>query len=78
MLDQFDLKQIKKLFQGELNPLKKDITDMKTDMKTLRSDISKIRKDVNTIVSYFDNEYIDLRKRVERIEEILQLTTVQS
>ncbi|MGA3292225.1 MAG: hypothetical protein ABSC49_03730 [Candidatus Microgenomates bacterium] len=40
-------------------------------IKPLKSDISKIRKDVDTMLSMFDREYVDLRKRVERIEEHL-------
>lgn len=70
MLNKTDLKQIdnvvSKRIKGELVPIKKDI-------KTIKTDVSQIRKDVKTIVNFFDREYLDLRKRVERIEEHLNI-----
>jgi hypothetical protein len=45
----------------------------KNDIKVIKQDLTKIRKDIGTIVGFFDREYLDLRKRVERIEEHLDL-----
>ncbi len=59
MLTDEDLGKIDKLITVKLRPLESDIT--------------KVRKDMNVIISYFDHEYLDLRKRVERIEEYLKL-----
>ena len=81
MLDKSDLQQIKKLLHEEVDPikdninlLKGDVSGLKDDMKSVKGDIgvlkdnsSKIRKDINTIVSFFDREYVDLRDRVSRI-----------
>jgi len=66
MLTKIDLKSISNLldekFKKELAPIKEDIV--------------KIRKDQKIIVKFFDNEYLALRKRVERIESFLKLGTI--
>ena len=76
------------LLKDDVSGLKDDVSGLKDDMKSVKGDIgvlkgdvsvlkdnsSKIRKDINTIVSFFDREYVDLRDRVSRIEEILELT----
>ena len=49
------LGEVRKEFKKELAPIKKDIT--------------KIRSDISTMSSFFDNEYLHLRSRVEKIEE---------
>lgn len=64
MLTKNDLQQIQEVVNSEIKPVKKDI-------KTLKSDVSEIRKDVKAIISYFDRDYVNLRKRIERIEEHL-------
>lgn len=69
MLTKSDLIQIRKLFEDGNKPINRNV-------KTLQEDVSKIRKDVSTIVDFFDREYIDLRKRVQRIEEHLNLPSV--
>ncbi len=75
------LKDDMKSVKGDISVLKGDVSGLKDDMKSVKGDIgvlkdnsSKIRKDINTIVSFFDREYVDLRDRVSRIEEILKLT----
>lgn len=45
----------------------------KDDLKPIKQDLAKIRKDMSTITDFFDKEYLDLRNRVERIEEHLGL-----
>lgn len=56
-----------------LEDLKRELKPIKSDIKTMKEDISKIREDQNTIIAFFDSHYLDLRKRVERIEEVLNL-----
>lgn len=68
MLTKSDLKQIQNVVKIEINPLKRD-----TD--TLKKDVSQTRKDVKTLISYFDREYLELRKRIEKIEDHLNLTS---
>lgn len=87
MLTKKDLAQIgevvEKGFKNEISPLNNKISSIDNkiyllakDFKTLREDVSKIRKDIGTIVNFFDNEYLELRKRVERIEHHLKLPSV--
>jgi chromosome segregation ATPase len=66
MLTKQDLSEIQKVIQKEVDPIKIDI-------KTIKSDISQIRSDIKTVINFFDKEYLELRKRVERIEEHLNL-----
>lgn len=49
--------------------------DLAKELKPIKSDTAKIRKDIDAIISLFDREYVDLRKRVARIEEHLGLST---
>jgi len=46
----------------------------KVELKPIKEDIAHIRKDVKTVINYFDREYLQLRKRVERIEAHLNLS----
>ncbi len=77
MLDKNDLRLIDNLLVKrigeELKPIKEDIGLLKKELKPMKDDITHIRKDVKTIVNYFDREYLELRKRVERIETHLNL-----
>lgn len=83
MLEEIDLLKIKKAIKDEVDPLKRDlgtvkidvknireeITPMRKDIKTIKSDMAKTRKDINMIIGAFDRGYLDLRQRVEIIEE---------
>lgn len=83
MLDKNDLLQIKNIVQIETGKIVQEETkkivqeegaSLKRDVSTLKSDVSMIRKDVKAIVSLFDRKYLELRKRVDRIEEHLGLS----
>lgn len=74
MLTKSDLKALDEKLDQKLDPIKKDITEMRKDITVMRKDITEIRKDSKTIVNYFDNEYLELRTRVERIERIMNLS----
>mgnify|MGYP001001382635 FL=1 len=63
MLTQEDIQKIDEVFSKRL----------KGEIKPIQEDVSKIRKDIKTIVNFFDQEYLSLRNRVERIEEHLGL-----
>ena len=68
MLTKSDLSQIQKIVNTES---KKVITQ---ELKPIKEDITHIRKDTKIIVNYFDREYLQLRKRVERLENHLHLS----
>jgi len=67
MLTKDDLKEIRGVIREEIDPLKKDV-------KTLKSDVTEIRRDIKRIINFFDREYLELRKRVEKIEQHLGIT----
>jgi len=74
MLTKDDLKQIRGIVQDETRKIiKEEVDPLKKDVKTLKSDVSAIRKDIKQIVSFFDTEYLELRERVEKIEQHLGL-----
>jgi hypothetical protein len=74
MLTKQDLSEIQKIIQQETSVIvEKAINPIKKDIKTIKSDISQIRSDIKTVINFFDKEYLELRKRVERIEEHLNL-----
>ncbi len=64
MLTDSDLKKIDGLVAKRI----------KQEVKPIKEDIAQIRKDVKVVVNFFDREYLDLRKRVERIEAHLKLS----
>lgn len=70
MLTKGDLSQIQKIVKEEVqagtNPLKKD-------MQVVKKDVAQIRKDIKVISSFFDREYLELRRRVEKVEQHLGL-----
>lgn len=76
MLTKTDLKQIDNLISKRLqNVATKD--SLKEELKPIKSDVAKIRKDIDVIIALFDREYVNLRKRVEKIEEHLGLSSTQ-
>ena len=53
--------------------IQKDIRGLKSKIKDLEISNNKIRKDIKKIVGFFDEEYLQVRKRVERLENHLNL-----
>lgn len=84
MLTKADLKEVKNaakegtrnILTAELRPLRKDVSELKSDLKDVKKDILKMRKDIDIIISLFDSEYLNLRERIERIENHLQLPPI--
>lgn len=73
MLTKNDLQQIGIVIDEKLKPVKRDITILTKDVSTLKKDVAQTRTDVKVLISYFDREYVELRKRIDRIEEHLGL-----
>jgi hypothetical protein len=65
-----NLKQISELLDRKLDPIQKDI-------KVIKKDLGEARNDVKVLIAYFDKEYVNLRRRVELIEEHLGINQVQ-
>lgn len=75
MLSKQDLDQIKGVVEiGSLAAIKQELKPVKEDLKTIKEDIEKIRTDQKNIINFFDHSYLDLRKRIEKIEEVLNLS----
>lgn len=86
MLTKSDLNQIRTIVREEVKDQVNDAfsaqvpniidSTLKKELKPIKEDITKIRKDMKTIVGFFDAEYLQLRKRIERIEELLKISPV--
>lgn len=76
MLTKKDLLNIDKQLNID-KKLAERLSPIHADIKTMKADIGKIRKDISGITDFFDQEYIGLRKRVERIEDHLNLPPIQ-
>ncbi len=59
---------VKQIIQKEVSPIRKDI-------QTIKKDITQIRASQNEIINFFEREYLELRQRIERIEEHLGITS---
>lgn len=75
MLTKTDLVQIKKVVKSELKTSATK-TDLKRELNPIRSDTAKMRKDIDVIISLFDRDYLEIRARVERIEQHLKLEPI--
>ncbi len=53
------------------------MNQLQKDMKVVRKDFAETRNDVKVLIAYFDREYVNLRKRLETIEEHLGITQTQ-
>ena len=73
-------KQTRQIVQQEVPPIVETQARkiMKEELKPIKQDIAEIRGDIKAIVSFFDREYVALRRRVERIEDHLQLAPIPS
>ncbi len=82
MLTKSDVKIIGDLFDEKFDKKfdekfdKKFESAFKKHTAPIKEDISQIRKDQKAIIRFFDREYLNLRKRVERIETFLKLPAV--
>lgn len=72
MLTKSDLQEIKKIVNDNTRKI------VKEELAPVKKDITSIRKDIKTIVGYFDNEYLELRKRIDRLEEHLNLPPISN
>ena len=53
---------------------KTDLQEINKLIKPVKQDVKEIRKDVKALINYFDREYLELRARVEKIEEHLNIS----
>lgn len=48
-----------------------DVQIIKKIIDPIKKDVATSRKDIKVLISYFDREYVELRKRIEKIEDHL-------
>lgn len=70
MLTKNDFVQIQKIVQHEI---RQEAKPLRKDVKLLKADIRYIKDTINEVITAFDNEDEELRKRVQRIENHLDL-----
>ncbi len=74
-------KSLQEELQGEIKlsriEIQKDIRLLANRIKNLEIGVGKIQKDIKKIVNFFDGEYLQLQKRVEKVEEHLNLPSLQ-
>ena len=75
MLTKQDLSQIQHIIHSETRKIVQEETRkiVQEELKPVKDDITHIRKDVKLIITFFDREYLELRARVEKIEQHLNL-----
>ncbi len=68
---------LKNELQGDITMLRLEVTrsieELKNRIKNLEIKVTKVRKDINTVISLFDRDYINLKKKVIRMEDHLKL-----
>ena len=84
MLTKNDLMAIEQIVKKETDPIKSNIDEMRTnisnlqkDMKPIKRGLRKIKKDINTVINFFDDNIIDTKRRIDRIENHLHLSPIQ-
>lgn len=74
-------KSLRENLQGEIKlariEIQNDIRQLAERAKNVEIAINKIQKDIKSIVDFFDKEHLELRKRVKRLEEHLNLPPIQ-
>ena len=63
MLTNDDLQAIQRVVKKEIS----------FEAKPIKKELQKLRKDINVVISTFDNDIIDTKLRVDRIESNLHL-----
>lgn len=69
MLTKDDLQSIQQIVQ---QTVKKEIS---AETQPIKKELQKLRKDLNVVISTFDNDIIETKLRVDRIEDNLHLST---
>ena len=72
MLTKTDLSQIQSIVQTETKII------VQKELAPIKKDIKIIKKNINMIIEVFDEHYLGLRARVDRIEDHLGFTAFPS
>lgn len=66
-------KKLDEKFRKELKPIKSELRSLRRDVNELKKDVHELRRDMNLIVKFFDNDITNVSRRVDRLEDYLQL-----
>lgn len=76
MLSKNDLSQIGTIVRNEIRPLESGLGKVETKLGSVETRLTKvekgqikIQKDLDTTIRLFDNDYVKLRKRVDKLED---------
>jgi hypothetical protein len=70
-----DLKQISKLMDDKLAPIKETLSEQGKLLGSHSKMLRSLKKDQNTMLEMLDGEQMKQRKRITRIEDHLGLTS---
>jgi len=85
MITTQDLSQIKTIvenvveqkFEEKLVPINSKLDSMDIEFKGINKKLNKLQKGQDEIITYFDNKAIRLEKRVDRIEDHLNISSLR-
>ena len=69
MLSNEDLQAIQKIVKTEVRK------EIRIETQPIKKELQKLRKDLNVVISTFDNDIVETKLRVDRIETKLHLPT---
>ena len=64
-----------KTLQTGMDSLRTDATSLKKDVKNIKSSVRRLNKTADVIIDHFDRNQVRLRKRVDKIENHIELTS---
>ena len=65
--------KVRPMIRQEVRPIVQE--EIKEELKPLKSDVAKIRRDLSMVIEYFEQDLVDLRKRVDHIEPFLNISS---
>jgi len=71
---------VKQELRHEISGVKQELKieiskQLKKEVSPLKKDVKKIKSDIETIIGFFDNEYLNVHQRVKTVEKHLGLPT---
>jgi Skp family chaperone for outer membrane proteins len=88
MLTKNDLQAIQQIVRTEVKEIiKTEVKEIiktevkqqiRAEIKPIHGELKKLRKDLNAVITTFDGDIMETKKRVDRIEDHLHLPPMQS
>lgn len=68
-----EIKLLKMELSNRIAELERRISGVEIDITQIKKDIKKIKKDLSYSVDFLDREFLELNRRVEKTEKLLNL-----